>query len=136
MISFLNLNNNGPSLTGVIDATAHSISLYQENAPPKNVEDMFIHESDISIALPYDVIIDELGNNVVSMYQFIGDINDTKVGGLESLLNCMNGNFFSKDDPAINEHHYHITNKQYGEETSKIYNIGKSTTFNVKNNRL
>ena len=45
------------------------------------------------------------------MYQFIGDINDTKVGGLEPLLNYMNENFFSKDDPAINEHHYHITKK-------------------------
>ena len=43
------------------------------------------------------------------MYQFIGDINDTKVGGLESLLNYMNENFFSKDDPAINGHHYHKT---------------------------
>ena len=71
MNSFLNLNNNGPSLTGVIDAAAHSISLFQENAPPKNI-DIFIPESDISIALPYDVIIDELGNNVISMYHFLG----------------------------------------------------------------
>ena len=44
-----------------------------------------------------------------TMYQFIGDMNDTQVGGLESLLNCMNENFFSKYDPAINEHHCHIT---------------------------
>ena len=43
------------------------------------------------------------------MYQFIGDINDTKVSGSGSLLNYMNDNFFNKDDPAINEHHYHIT---------------------------
>ena len=43
------------------------------------------------------------------MYQFIGIINDEKVGGLESLLNHMNENLFSKDGPAINEHHYHIT---------------------------
>ena len=112
MNSFLT-PHNGPSLTGVIDVTAHSISLFQENAPPKNIEDIFIPQSDISIALPYDVIIDELGNNVISMYQFIGDINDTKAGGLEPLLNYMNEDFFTKDDPAINEHHYHITNKQY-----------------------
>ena len=51
---------------------------------------IFIPKSYISIALPYDVIIDELGNNVISMYQFIVDINDTKVGGLEPLLNYMN----------------------------------------------
>ena len=46
MNSFLNLNNYGPSLTGVIDVTAHSISLFQENAPPKNIEDIFIPKSD------------------------------------------------------------------------------------------
>ena len=76
MNSFLNSHNNGPSLTGVIDVTANYISLFQESAPPKNIEDIFIPKSGISIALPYDVIIDELGNYVISMYQFIGDIND------------------------------------------------------------
>ena len=35
----------------------------------------------------------------------------TKVGGLESLLKYMTENFSTKDDPAINEHHYHITKK-------------------------
>ena len=85
--------------------------------------------------MPYDVIIDELGNNAITMYQLIGDINDTKAGGLESLLNYMNENLFSKDEPAINEHHYHITKKQYNEEANNIYNIDKNKTFNIKNNR-
>ena len=31
MSSFLNPHSNGPSLTGVIDVTARSISLFQEN---------------------------------------------------------------------------------------------------------
>ena len=136
MNSFLNPHNNGPSLTGVIDVTAHSISSFQENAPPKNIEDIFIPKSDISTALPYDAIIDELGNNFITMYQFIGDINGTKVAGLASLLNYMSENFFTKDDPAIDEHHYHITRKQYNEETNNIYNIDKSKTFNIKNNRF
>ena len=108
MDSFL-IPHNGPSLTGVIDVTAHSISLFQENAPLKNIEDILTPESGISIALPYDVIIDELGNNVISMYQFIGGTNDEKVAGLESLSTYMCENFFTKDDPAINEHHCHIT---------------------------
>ena len=43
------------------------------------------------------------------MYQFVGDINDTQVAGLDS-LNYMNENLFSKDDPAINEHHYILLN--------------------------
>ena len=111
MNSFLTPHNS-VSLTGEIDVTAHSISLFQENAPPRNVEYTFIPQSDISIALPYGVVIDELGNNVITMYQFFGDINGEKVAGLESLLNYMNENFFTKDDPAINEHNYHITKKQ------------------------
>ena len=134
MNSFLN-KNNGTSLTGLIDVTAHSISLFQENEEPNNITNIFIPRNDISTAEPYDVVIDELGNNVITMYQFIGDINDDKVGGLESLLNYMNENFYSKDNPLINEHHYHITKKQYNEETNNIYNIDKSKTFNIKNNR-
>ena len=66
----------------------------------------------IRIAGPYDVQIDEMGDNIIQMYQFIGDINDTKVAGLEPLLSYMNERFFSKDEPAVNEHHYHITKKQ------------------------
>ena len=69
MNSFLT-PHNGPSLTGVIDVTAHSISLFQKNTPPQNIEDIFIPKSDISIALSYDVVIGELGKNVISMYQF------------------------------------------------------------------
>ena len=42
MSSFLNPHNNGPSLRGVIDVTAHSISLFQENESPKNIIDIFI----------------------------------------------------------------------------------------------
>ena len=73
-----------------MDVTAHSLSLFQEDEPPKNINGMCIPKSDISIAEPYDVQIDELGNNVITVYQFVGDIYGTKVGGLESLLNCMN----------------------------------------------
>ena len=128
------LNNYGPSLTGEIGVTAHSISLFQENEPPKNIIDIFIPKSDISIALPYDVQVEEFGNNVITMYQFFCDINGTKVGGLESLLNYMNENFFSKGEPAIHEHHYHIVKTQYNEETNNIYNIDKNKTFNIKTN--
>ena len=139
MNSFLNPHNK-TSLTGVIDVTAHSISLYDEDLieEPINIKDIFIPRSDISIAKPYEVLLDEFGDNIITMYQFIGEINDTKVGGLESLLNYMNENFFSKDEPAVNEHHYHITRKQYNQDfsTHNIYNIDKSKTFNIKNNRF
>ena len=41
MNSFLNLHN-GTSLTGVIDITAHTISLYDENVSkePENIKDI------------------------------------------------------------------------------------------------
>ena len=68
---------------------------------------IFIPQTDISIAEPIDAQIDEPGNNIIQMYQVIGITNDEKVPGSESALNYMNENPFSKDDPAINEHHYH-----------------------------
>ena len=138
MNSFLN-PHNGTSLTGVIDVTAHSVSLYAEdvNEEPINIKSIFIPKTDISISEPVEVQLDELGENVITMYQFIGEINDTKVGGLESLLNYMNENFFSKDEPAVNEHHYHITRKQYNQDfsTHNIYNVDKSKKYKINNHR-
>ena len=84
MNSFLN-PHNGTSLTGVIDLTAHSISLFQENEAPQNIKDTLMNERIISIAEPYDVQIGEMGDNIIQMYQFIGGINGTDVAGLESL---------------------------------------------------
>ena len=109
MNSFLN-PNNGTSLTGIIDITAHIISLIGEN-DSKNANDIFIPKRDISISEPINVQINENGDNVITMYQFVGDISDNKVPGLESVLTYMNENFFSKDEPAVNEHQYHVTKK-------------------------
>ena len=80
------LNTHGTSLTGIVDITANSISLFQDNGPPNNIEDIFMKVILVRIAEPYDVQIDE-NCNVIQMYQFLGDINDTKVAGLESILN-------------------------------------------------
>ena len=75
MNAFLN-PRNGTSLTNIIDVTAHSISLFQGNEQPKNTNDMFIHKTDISIAEPIEVQINELGNNTIQMHQFISLMND------------------------------------------------------------
>ena len=139
MNSFLN-PHNGTSLTGVIDITAHSISLNGETVSkePGNIKYIFIPKSDISVAELFEVQIDELGDNIITMYQFIGDINDTKVGGLESLLNYMSEEFFNKDEPAVNEHHCHITTKQYNQEftTHNIYNVDKSKSYKANNHNF
>ena len=70
----MNTQNNGPSLTGVVDIIANSISLFEDNGTTKNINDIFINKNDISTAEPYDVQIDETGNNFITMYQFNGDI--------------------------------------------------------------
>ena len=57
MNAFLN-PHNGTSLTGIIYVTAHSISLFEENEHPKNIKDISIPNSDISVAEPYDVQIE------------------------------------------------------------------------------
>ena len=134
MNAFLN-PRNGASLPNTIDVTAHSISLLQENEQPKNINDILIANTDTSIAEPIEVQINELGNNTIQMYQLISIINDEKAGGLESLLNYMNESFFSEDDPAINEHQYHIIKKQHNEVTHNIYNTDTTKTYNIKNNR-
>ena len=40
----------------------------------------------------------------------------------------MNENSSSKDEPAMNEHHYHITKQQYNEKANNSYNIDKENT--------
>ena len=100
---------NGASLTNMFDVTSHSIIVCQENEQPKNINEICNPQTSISIAEPIDVQIDELGNNMIQMYQSISIINDEKVHGLGNILNSMNENLLSKDDPATNEHHYHIT---------------------------
>ena len=113
MNAFFLHHRNGASLTNIFDVTAHSTSLFQENEQPKNTNGIFIPQAGISIAEPVYVQTDELGNNIVQMYQRIGIINDEKVPGLESKLHHMNENFaFSKSDTAINERHCHTTKKQ------------------------
>ena len=83
-------HRNGASLTNNIDVTAHSVFLFQENEQPRNITGISIPQTSISIAEPIGVQIDELGNDIIHMYQFIGTINDEKVGGLESLFSYVN----------------------------------------------
>ena len=57
---------NVTSLTNIVDVTAHSISLFQEKEKHKNINHTFIHKTDISMAEPIDVQINELGNKYYS----------------------------------------------------------------------
>ena len=63
-----------------------------------------ISPNNISIAEPVEIQIGESGNYVITMYQFVGEINDKQVPGLEPILNSINNNFYTKDDSAINQH--------------------------------
>ena len=128
------MNKNGTSLTGLTDITANSISLIQSDGT-KNINDIFIPKRAISVAEPYDVVIDEFGNTV-QMYQFTGDIDDTKVAGLESLLNYINENFFNKDEQQVYGRQYNITKKQYINDINNIYNIDKSKSYKIHNHNF
>ena len=48
----------------------------------------------------------------------------------------MNENFFSKNEPAVIEHRYHITKKQYNEDIHNIYNLGKSKSYKTNNHNF
>ena len=96
-------SRNVTSLTNIVDVTAHSISLFQENKQPKTINILCIPQTSISISEPIDVQIDELGNSIRTMYQFIGIVTDEQVPGLESILNYMNENLSAKmNQPPTN----------------------------------
>ena len=111
MTDFLN-PHNGTSLTVLIDVTAHSISLFQENELPTNINEICMLQANMSIAEAIGVQIDELGNTIIQMYQPIGVISGEQMPGLERTLNYMNYNLFGKGEPAVNEHRYHITKRK------------------------
>ena len=94
---------------------------------------MLFPYGDIAVAELVGVQLNGLGP-VTQMYHFIGDINDERVPGLESILNYINENFFNKTDPAVNGHSYYITkafSTQYNEE--HYYNKQQYITNNVNN---
>ena len=131
MNSFL-APNNRTSLTGIIDFTAHNMYLYQKDGTV-NILDILFSYGNIAVAELVDVQLTELGP-VIQLYQFIWDINDKRVPGLESILNYIDENFFNKADPAVNEHSYYINKTfttQYNEE--HYYNKQQYITNNVNN---
>ena len=85
MNSFL-APNNPTSLTGTIDFTARNIYLIQEDGTVKHILGILFPYGDIAVAELVDVQLNDLGP-VIKMYQFIGDINDERVPGSESILN-------------------------------------------------
>ena len=125
---------NGTSLTNIVDVTAYSISLFQENEHPKTINKVLVPQSSTSISEPIDVQIDELGNSIITMYQLIGIINDEKVPGLESMLNYMNNHFLAKmNQPSTNT----IITLLKNNTTKKhiTHTIDKTETYNIENNR-
>ena len=103
----------------------------QEDGTVKNILDILFAYGGIAVAELVDVQLNEFGP-VIQMYQLIGDINDNRVPGLESMLNYIDENLFNKADPAVNEHSYYInkaSNTQYNEE--HYYNKQQYITNNV-----
>ena len=105
----------------------------QEDGTVKNTLDLLFAYGIIAVAELVDVQLNEFGP-VIQMYQFIVDINDNRVPGLESILNYTDENLFNKAGPAVNEHNYYINkacNTQYNEE--HYYNKQQYITNSVNN---
>ena len=62
-----------------------------------------MNPTNISVAEPVEIQIDDLGNNVITMCEFVGDINDNKALGLDIILNCINDALFAKHEGAVNQ---------------------------------
>ena len=85
MNSFL-APNNRTSLAGIIDFTAHNIYLTQEDVTVKSILGILFAYGNIAVAELVDVQLNGFGP-VIQMYHFIGNINDNRVPGLESIFN-------------------------------------------------
>ena len=127
---------NHTFLNNTIGVHAHSISLFQEEKLI-NIFELLMNQNSISIAEPVEIQIDELGNNGFTMYGFVGDINDNKVPGLESILNYINDSFFAKNEGAVNQHNYNTTKDNYFQDFATYISnkINESKTYNIKNHR-
>jgi len=125
---------NTTSLTGIIDVVAHSISLIKnEEQEPENLLDIFIHQD--NIATVQDVSIPLGGGLFFTQKEFIGDINNDRVPGLEALLDYLNANYYDRNDPAINNNYYtihkHLYNNDYTQYvTNKIDNRKTFKNYN------
>ena len=83
--------------------------MFQRDGTVKHILDILFPYGYIAIAELVDVQINEICNNVIQLYQFVGEINDKRIPGLESILNCINESCLNKADPAVNGHSYYIT---------------------------
>ena len=117
---------NTTSLTGIVNVVANSVSLIDEEEEIEHdITNLFIYQS--KIASSQDVLIPIGGGLFITQQEFTGDINDTRVPGLESILDYINTNFYDKTDPAINYNYYtihkHLYNNDYTQNiTNKIDN--------------
>ena len=132
MNSFLN-PSNGTSLKGIIGVTAQKIYLFQRDGTVKHILDRLFPYGYIAIAELVGVQINEIGNNVIQLYQFVGDINDKRNPGLESILNCINESL-NKADPAVNGQLLHYKNIDIQCNEEHYCNKQQYVTNNAINN--
>ena len=107
--------------------------MFQKDGTVKNIIDILFPYGDIAVAELVDVQLNDLGP-VIQMYQFIGDINDEGVPGLESILNYINENL-NKTDPAVNGHSYYIT-KAFNTQCNEEHYYNKQYITNNVNNHI
>ena len=115
MNSFLNPHNS-VSLTNLIDITANSVSLLRideatDEQAVDNILDIFLSYENISIIR--DRIVEIGGGLSYTLKEFVGDITDTQVAGLKSILEYLDSNYRKIDDESIINNYYTFHKKHY-----------------------
>jgi len=108
--TFLNPGNK-TSLTGILDIVANSVSLIvtdeNNDDEPISIQDLYVNKNKIASSTQGFIPIG-FGQHV-SQYEFNGEIDDTYVPGLESILDYIHTNHYNKLDPAITNNIFNVS---------------------------
>ena len=110
-------SRNQVNLTNTFNITANSIELIISDQEEQivNILDLFLSYSNISAVV--DVQIPIGGGIFYTLKEWVGDITDTKVPGLQSLIEYLQFNYRRIDDDSIINNNYTINNHHHKHET-------------------
>ncbi len=126
MNAWMNTRNT-VSLTNIIDIAANSIKLIDvdENGDQTltNIIDLFLSYSAISTVI--DVNIPIGGGLFYTVKQWVGDVDDKHVPGLQSLIAYMDASYRRIDDDSIVNNYYNTIHKHKNLQKTDTFNYNK-----------
>ena len=95
-----------PNLTGLSRIVADDILLINNDTQiEEDVRDIFFYNANIASNLE-SVVYDIGGGQTVVLKEFVGEISNTRVPGLQAILDYLQQNYYDKLDPAINYNYF------------------------------